>query len=303
MDFNSATTYIRSHRNIPPALYNRSRLNEAPIPIRIEEIILPEPNIDIETGEETHIEDPIETNPLENLFSNFDTAEFHKSQQNDRNIQVSVDKTNFMGSVQIARDTTNTFNRFSMDLVEYSNVAAKSSTENISCVDDHSAFETSDSQIVQARENHTTIIAKVSTIASTAAGVDLSASATASVLTNTLTNTSPISISSSEFAHTESAPVVGSEGSVTNMAVMKAENTGEPFPIYEISNQNMEGISNLIEEFETIIGDDDCTMTYTQFPMPLKATSDGLVKREGDHISGNIPFFVTVSSDPESVWN
>lgn len=80
---------------------------------------------------------------------------------------------------------------------------------------------------------------------------------------------------------------------------MKPEMPSEMLSIQEISNTNLNKILPLLNEPETCVideeADEECVMSYTQFAMPWKATEDGLIKREIDAISGNMPFFNTVN--------
>lgn len=69
----------------------------------------------------------------------------------------------------------------------------------------------------------------------------------------------------------------------------------ELVPIHQLTNSRFDEIHELLDEPEIIQVDEDCSMSFYQFAMPLNGTPDGLVKREDDSISGNISFTKTVS--------
>lgn len=63
----------------------------------------------------------------------------------------------------------------------------------------------------------------------------------------------------------------------------------ELVPVYKFYDHNSEEIAGLIERRQTYKYD-DIELSFSTFPMPLDSTSSGLIKREGDLISGQIPF-------------
>lgn len=71
--------------------------------------------------------------------------------------------------------------------------------------------------------------------------------------------------------------------------------TEDEFELRCISDQNMQNISNILEQPVSIVIDDDLTMQFTTFPMPILTDTRAVIKQD-DHLSGNIPFFTTVSS-------
>lgn len=106
--------------------------------------------------------------------------------------------------------------------------------------------------------------------------------------------------SSTELHHCESqvlsiadTAVADCESTARTMDV-KQEQLEDLMRIHEIPPQNIEQISELLSEPEKIVIDDDCSMTFINFPSPFRATRDGLIKQENNVISGNIPFFPTV---------
>lgn len=66
-------------------------------------------------------------------------------------------------------------------------------------------------------------------------------------------------------------------------------------PVYESSIENSGELSLLIGGEQTYEYE-DVEMKYTRFAMPSKSTSSNLIKREGDIISGGIPYNNTVCS-------
>lgn len=79
-------------------------------------------------------------------------------------------------------------------------------------------------------------------------------------------------------------------------AQVKVENV----PLYEIHTRNSDEIDALLDEPDEVRycdSDDDLTMIIPKngIPKPLAATSDNVIKREDDLISGSIPFNTNVS--------
>lgn len=67
-------------------------------------------------------------------------------------------------------------------------------------------------------------------------------------------------------------------------------------PIHQYELENADEIISVLEESHEEIYDDDVLMTYIKFPMPVPSTTKGLMKREGDVVSGNLPFNNSVSN-------
>lgn len=71
----------------------------------------------------------------------------------------------------------------------------------------------------------------------------------------------------------------------------------EPIPIFEMDRANSVEFDQLLLDEGIVEIDDDLTMTVENiFPMPLKSTSEGVIKRENDEISGNKSYGLMVSS-------
>lgn len=71
----------------------------------------------------------------------------------------------------------------------------------------------------------------------------------------------------------------------------------EPIPVFEMARANSVEFDQLLLDEGTVEIDDDLTMTVENiFPMPLKSTSEGVIKRENDEISGNKSYGLRVSS-------
>lgn len=69
----------------------------------------------------------------------------------------------------------------------------------------------------------------------------------------------------------------------------------DTMPIFDVRGSNCDGIMDILSEPESII-DDEVSMTVGSrgFPMPMKATDGGLIKRDKDVVSGDLPYFETV---------
>lgn len=63
-------------------------------------------------------------------------------------------------------------------------------------------------------------------------------------------------------------------------------------PVYGLINENSEELSNIVGAQSYTY--EDVVMTFTRFAMPSNATSQNLIKREGDIVSGDKPFNETV---------
>lgn len=74
----------------------------------------------------------------------------------------------------------------------------------------------------------------------------------------------------------------------------KAETETSLAPVYVISQSNANEIDLLLRTQQTYTYD-GVEMSYSQFPKPLLSTSEGIVKRENDVISGDMPFNDSVS--------
>lgn len=77
---------------------------------------------------------------------------------------------------------------------------------------------------------------------------------------------------------------------------VKVESAGSQ-PVYAINNAQHGEVYNLLEEAEVIqLGDgEEMIIGEKGIPDPMHSTTDGLVKREKDAVSGNKPFKETVS--------
>lgn len=60
-------------------------------------------------------------------------------------------------------------------------------------------------------------------------------------------------------------------------------------PVYNHSQSNFNELNSLLEIVEKDVHD-DIEFTYSRFPRPYSATTEGLIKRENDSVSGDIPF-------------
>lgn len=67
-------------------------------------------------------------------------------------------------------------------------------------------------------------------------------------------------------------------------------------PLFNVHSANNDAIDELLDEYEEVPCDDDCMMIVgsSGFAMPMSATTDDLIKREIDPMSGDMPFNETV---------
>lgn len=67
-------------------------------------------------------------------------------------------------------------------------------------------------------------------------------------------------------------------------------------PLVEPGTDQYIEILDLLKDKEIVVVSDDVTITLDSsgMPQPMKMTTDGLIKREADIISSDIPFNVTV---------
>lgn len=68
----------------------------------------------------------------------------------------------------------------------------------------------------------------------------------------------------------------------------------ELVPVYGLINDNSDDLSRIIDGQQVYVYE-DIEMSFTRFAMPSKTTSKILMKRDGDIISGSIPYNLTVS--------
>lgn len=71
----------------------------------------------------------------------------------------------------------------------------------------------------------------------------------------------------------------------------------EYVPLFSVHSANNEAMDQLLEEQEEIPCDEDVQIIVgpSGIPQPMQVTTDDLVKRENDAMSGNIPFNTSVS--------
>lgn len=69
----------------------------------------------------------------------------------------------------------------------------------------------------------------------------------------------------------------------------ESEETMQARNVYDLFETNASEIISLLNEKQTHKYD-DIEMSYVRFPTPFKSTSENLIKRENDVISGNIAF-------------
>lgn len=69
----------------------------------------------------------------------------------------------------------------------------------------------------------------------------------------------------------------------------------EPTPVFVMDRANSLDLERLMLDKETIVLDDDLSMTIEgSFPKPFNSTTDDLMKRENDKISGDKPYLESV---------
>lgn len=86
-------------------------------------------------------------------------------------------------------------------------------------------------------------------------------------------------------------------GTANGASVVAVKSENEYAPLFDNHNTNDDEINNLLVDSDWESSGDEVEMTgdSSRFPMPLRATENDLFKRDGDKISGDIPFNESVN--------
>lgn len=305
--FVDAVKFIGGHRNVPPGLYNEKRVRERPIPnlnqlnvsseyddasddeifgadgndesresvgeeVEIEQVLLPNQS---ESANEEHTEaDPLERSngsggqqsgneSIPNVSSlNVASANIGSNENQDpSHTEAEQSNVNEMSIQNNSFNESDDFPGGPQNNEEYQ-------TDNESILND-SALNGLDGSLVSSHV-HTD---------------DIEPTETATSYNKEVVPTASTSSDMGKSSQTQSCNSVKSESVVL---------------LFEPCSANNVALNNLLDEEDEVIDeyDEDVTIILsrkTGFAKPFNTNNDGLVKRENDTVSGNLPFNETVS--------